>query len=87
MLLNFTGLIIFLLQIFKHKIFIFLVSQFNVGLGTFVDKRLMPAASENDAFQENPCLTDAELKQSVGKIFEAIFILYNNNSRRQINDK
>lgn len=35
---------------------------FHVGLGSFVDKRVAPASSENDAFRENPCLTDASYR-------------------------
>ena len=41
---------------------------FHVGLGTFVDKKLLPAAAErgNDALRENPCLTDENFKGKVG---------------------
>ena len=39
--------------------------RFHVGLGSFVDKRLSPASSENDAFRENPCLTDPVFRGKV----------------------
>ena len=40
---------------------------FHVGLGTFIDKRLLPAAAEwgNDALRDNPCLTDEQFKGKV----------------------
>ena len=37
--------------------------SFHVGIGTFIDKRLSPAMSENDALQHNPCLTE----EGIGK--------------------
>ena len=40
--------------------------NFHVGFGSFVDKKIMPASSENEAMLENPCLLDfpgAESKQ------------------------
>lgn len=34
------------------------VDNFHVGFGSFVDKRLMPASSENEAMLDNPCKLD-----------------------------
>jgi hypothetical protein len=33
---------------------------FHAGFGSFVDKRLMPASSENDVLLDNPCALDSE---------------------------
>ncbi|CAG5102632.1 Oidioi.mRNA.OKI2018_I69.chr1.g392.t1.cds [Oikopleura dioica] len=40
---------------------------FHVGFGSFVDKRLMPASSENDVILENPCALDPLDSPSGGK--------------------
>ena len=50
---------------------------FHVGFGSFVDKRLMPAASENLAMLKNPCLLDGDSAGS-NKKCKSNFVFENN---------
>ena len=56
---------------------IFAADFFHVGFGGFVDKRLMPAASENLAMLENPCLLDGDSAGS-NKKCKSNFVFENN---------